>query len=682
MSIYIEPLIKVCSDFKSAKEFFDRNNNYFYVENREKEFALSELVQGKRNLVVGEPGVGKSCLLKNIQKYLSEKNLIVRLFELKKSEVIEEIKDFLNKNNSNPCYILLDALDEVQSNFLESTIKKIEEISEQYNDLSIYISSRWVFINRYFKHFPQYRFVNILPFSYSQVQQYLLDAGHCIENVEKLLKMMMSGHHLCLVQIPRYLSYLNDFINSNDIIAASKISRNDLFEFFIYSKLDREEEKIQIKKKYLTKRMLEKIALVMEIYQKNVITKDKLMTIFDDLKSDLKLVALSQIDLETFFDYSLLKNNHDSIEFENTEIQEYLAAKEITRFPNPYLAVFNFSTNLDSKEIYPTWYNALIFLVDMQPAILEQLIEFSQIRNVENKLVQPEFFTFISRVNHDNLSIEFKRKIFNDVFTYHQRMLQLFPTDLASSISNFFDQSLEAMLIKEINQDLITKWDVAIIGNILFVVSYLIENKVAINEEFWKSKLMLYVTDNNHSVLQQISLFGLKILKDSSVINDLPNLMHGSEKFISDIFISTCVSLDPDHPKTIEYLIQAVKTSSYVDIRHFFSVKKRGSIKKICNEFLKDDRFRVNFLNNFDLSRNQIDSFTKNLKDHINGSLNNFFTRVLLKTVRNHEISTPERNKFFIVIWNILKNKNPKFLENFLKSLKLEAGIFFAVANS
>lgn len=679
MSIYIEPLIKIFSNYELAREFFNENNA-FYIENREKQLSMPELVQGKRNLIVGEPGIGKTLFLEKISEYISENGFKTKLLKLKNDKVIKEIGDFLDQHSSISCYLLLDALDEVPSNTLMSILEKIEQISEQYPEISIYISSRWIFINRYFKYFTQYRIISILPFSYQQVEQYLLNTEHSPRDVDKLLKLMLFGHHNCLVQIPRYLNYLNDFIKDKGITAASQVSRNELFEYFIYHKLDKEEEKRQTNKKSLIKRMLEMIALVMEIYQKNVITKDELMTIFDDIKSDLKLVALSQIELETFFDASLLKSNFNSIEFENTEIQEYLAAKEITRFPDPHLAAFSFSTSTDAQEIYPTWYNALTFLVDINPSILEQLIEFSKIRSVETNLVQSDFFTFLSRINPNNLSIEFKQQIFKDVFNYHQRTLQLLPNDLASSLSNFFDRSLENILINEISEDGVLKKDTAVIGNILYIVSYLIKNESPINREFWKSKLMIYVMkDIDQGILQRFSLLGLKWLKDASIINQLPNLMKSSEKIVIDEFLSACVTLDSDHSKTVKYLIEAIKTISYVDMRFFLKMEKRASVKKICNEFIFYDRFRINFLSYLDLFRDEINLFVKKLQGNINGSLVNFFTRILLKSIQCHEISTQERIDFFIGIWNILRNQDSRFIHNFLKALKDEAGNVFCI---
>jgi hypothetical protein len=85
------------------------------------------------------------------------------------------------------------------------------------------------------------------------------------------------------------LSYLKE----RGIEAAAAVSRNDLFEYFIYKKLELEDRKLNADKRAITKRVLEKLALTMELYQTNFITKD-------DLRSDLKVAAVAQVGAESF----------------------------------------------------------------------------------------------------------------------------------------------------------------------------------------------------------------------------------------------------------------------------------------------------------------------------------------------------------------------------------------------
>jgi MoxR-like ATPase len=63
--MYITPTTKVYSTFTEAKEFFTEYGgvSLFDHENR---LEISDLAQGKRNLIVGEPGIGKTLLLEKI----------------------------------------------------------------------------------------------------------------------------------------------------------------------------------------------------------------------------------------------------------------------------------------------------------------------------------------------------------------------------------------------------------------------------------------------------------------------------------------------------------------------------------------------------------------------------------------------------------------------------------------
>src|SRR5437867_2623453 len=293
--MYIAPITKIYSTFTEAKEFFTEYGgiSLFDDENRLK---VSDLAQGKRNLIVGEPGIGKTLLLQKIKDCLDQEGSATALISLRQTDATELIDEFLNKGNDGQKVLLLDALDEVRSSLFPSILQKIEQVSKKYPELPIYLSSRWVFISRYATSFPEYRFIIISPFTLGQVRKYLIEAGRSEADVDALLNRVMSfSHRMLVIQIPRYLSYLDGFLKLKGVNAAAQVSRNELFEHFIYSKLELEDKKLNTDKKAITKRVLEKLALTMEIYQSNTISKDELMTFFDDLKSDLKQVALSQI---------------------------------------------------------------------------------------------------------------------------------------------------------------------------------------------------------------------------------------------------------------------------------------------------------------------------------------------------------------------------------------------------
>ena len=159
-----------------------------------------------------------------------------------------------------------------------------------------------------------------------------------------------------------------------------------------------EDKKLNTQKRNIIKRVLEKLALVMEIYQTNILKKDELMTFFDDLRSDLKASLLQQIPLEVFYDETVLKDNIDTIEFDNTEFQEYLAAKEIIRLGHPQQVIFDLSVDPELREIYPSWFNTLTFVIELDISLLKPILDFGSHKR-RGWIQDEEYHRFLTRVN-------------------------------------------------------------------------------------------------------------------------------------------------------------------------------------------------------------------------------------------------------------------------------------------
>ena len=63
-SPYITPLLKIFPNFSEAKDFL-KDGGVIFFEDDEKNLEVVDLAQGHRNLIIGEPGIGKTELLKN-----------------------------------------------------------------------------------------------------------------------------------------------------------------------------------------------------------------------------------------------------------------------------------------------------------------------------------------------------------------------------------------------------------------------------------------------------------------------------------------------------------------------------------------------------------------------------------------------------------------------------------------
>ncbi len=170
---YITPITKIHSTFKEAKGFFDTYGGISIFDD-EPRLDVVALTQGKRNLVVGEPGVGKSLLLQVVKEHLDQEKYATAIISLRDPDAIKQIDEFLNSPFQTQKTLLLDALDEVKANLFPSLLQKIEDISAKYPDISIFLSCRWVFISRYTNSFPAFRFITISPFTRRQVKMYLI----------------------------------------------------------------------------------------------------------------------------------------------------------------------------------------------------------------------------------------------------------------------------------------------------------------------------------------------------------------------------------------------------------------------------------------------------------------------------------------------------------------------------
>lgn len=137
----------------------------------------------------------------------------------------------------------------------------------------------------------------------------------------------------------------------------------ELFEYIIARSIQaavkaRKDIEYNENNKILVQRTLEKVAFVMEISRRDQISKDDLYTILDGIKGNMTQMLIANFDL-LFFESRILKDTNDMLCFENTELQEYLAAKELCRQDNIESVLYDVAVQKDLKHIYPNWYDVI-----------------------------------------------------------------------------------------------------------------------------------------------------------------------------------------------------------------------------------------------------------------------------------------------------------------------------------
>lgn len=680
--MYIEPTLHIHSTLTEAKEFLNTYGPYYFWSEKTR-VPISDIAQGKRNLIIGEPGVGKSLLLSKLQEFLNAEGISNRLIDLKDTNSINAITEYLGSKGVTDRAVLLDGLDEVKGSLFPSILEKLEEVSRAAPDVAMYISSRSVFMNRYATSFSEYRVITVSPFTHEQVKKYLIAEKHSESDVDALLGRTMSfSHNMLVVQIPRYLSLLSKFLSKKQISSVAQISRNEIFEYFIYEKLNLEDERRSVDSRAaITKRLLEKIALTMEIYQANTISKDELMTFLDELESDLKLAALSQLDLQELFDKSLLKDNLDSIEFENTEFQEYLAAKEITRFPDPRWAAFTFAVEPSIDEIHPSWFNSLTFLVDMHPDLLEQLIEFSGLRG--NKVADEDFINFLSKIDPNRIRSGLRSTLFEDLLKYYHWVLHWIPSNLASFLPGIYDPSKESLLKSEVTNSETEVGHKRFIplGNVASVVGKLLEAGAPLDRAYWRKQLLRFAADDNENgVLQRYALMALESLRDPTVISELPPKLMESDELIVRALLTLCTHIAPESLVSLRYFFEATRRGEIHGRYGLYALKGRESLKAFLDTMNTDDAFRRAFLDKSSIFKGQDQVIADHIEAIADQEILELCKKVIVGSFHFNFAHDAERSAFILGLGKLLKKKLPDFFPAIIDDIRtsaLPSGFFF-----
>jgi hypothetical protein len=93
--IYVRPTLHIDPNLSAAKEFSDTYGAYHFWSGK-KSAGIPDAALGKRNLIIGEPGVGKTFLLTKIQEHLNSIGFSTCLISLKDQNLSASLSQFLD----------------------------------------------------------------------------------------------------------------------------------------------------------------------------------------------------------------------------------------------------------------------------------------------------------------------------------------------------------------------------------------------------------------------------------------------------------------------------------------------------------------------------------------------------------------------------------------------------------
>lgn len=407
MEEYIVPqLIK----YQSIDNLLEKNNKARSLFESDEKLSIDQLLQEDFVCIVGEPGIGKSRLVDEIRNRSSKNTLFFSTASQFSPKSVPEDSEFC----------IIDALDEVEGLNFFSTLQSIKEYKGENPDVKVLFTCRKHYVASYASYFASCDnliFVELCRLSDMDVTEVINGCSEITKaNIAKSAKLKE------LLTIPRYLTFLLEFEKQRGSIS----SISDLFEFIIGNSIKnavkaRSDEMKNESIRILIQRVLEKVAFIMEISRKDQISKDELYTILDGVKGNMTQMLVANFDL-LFFESRILKDTNGILQFENTELQEYLAAKELCRQDNMESVLYDIAVQKELKHIYPNWYDVIphISYTEDKAHIFINVIKL--IVSYESNLENESFESLLRYVDPSILSLQQKEELFLILFDHYLRV--------------------------------------------------------------------------------------------------------------------------------------------------------------------------------------------------------------------------------------------------------------------
>ena len=577
---YIVPQITKYSNIDELLKNESKTPSLFDIENF---LSIDDLLSENFVCIVGEPGVGKSRLISEIKTCLTEKPLSFCNASEFKTQVIP----------SDVEYCIVDALDEVDGNDFNYTLQLIKQYKEEHQDVKVMFSCRKHYVVSYasiFSSCTKLVFVEVNRLEDREVIK-IIDTCSDVtkENITKSPKLRK------LLSIPRYLMYLLE----NEEQRGSISNVGELFEFMVDSSIDETLKKYDkpIRKenfKALIKRVIEKIAFIMEISRKDKISKDDLYTIIDELKGNMAHMLVANFDL-LFFESRILKETNGILQFGNSEIQEYLAAKELGRQDNIESVLYDVAVQKELKHIYPNWYDVIPHLSYSKDRSDSFVNVFKLITAYESHLENETFESLLRYVNPSTLGSQQRADLFSNLFEHYQRVPAYIKWrgPIENLIQECYTSSCNIKLKTfsyQLNEIQLT--------NIYAILEGLVENNKLDESliEYWKDATTTLM-ETRDSEKQQIALNFYYALKDDKGLRKLASTFNSftkdvkqkyievtgyrkiTDRLVIDCWLTDCYKSSPkainavlyiDDPESIIYAYNKILTEG---IREFFNPK-------------------------------------------------------------------------------------------------------------
>lgn len=405
-------------------------------------------------------------------------------------------------------YCIIDALDEVEGHSFYNVLQSIKHYKKKNPKIKVLFTCRKHYVASYARHFADCNhltFIEICRLSERDVMNVI--SGNCNCSEATLANINKSPKLKELITIPRYLTFLLEYIKQK----GECLNIGELFEYMIVCSIKaaieahkgiQNTESIRI----LLQRLLEKMAFVMEISRKDQISKDELYTILDGIKGNMTQMFIANFDL-LYFESRILKDTDGTLQFENTELQEYLAAKELCRQDDIESVLYDVAVHKELKHIYPNWYDVIPHISYSKDRIHTFINVFRLIISYESNLENVAFENLLKYVDPSVLSIQQKEELFSIIFEHYQRIPAyiMWKSSMSNLLQKCYTINCDSQII--LSHDKLNKIQ---LSNVTVTLDAIVEVKKHSDGiyNYWRQAAnYLMGTDDNENKLAALNLY-------------------------------------------------------------------------------------------------------------------------------------------------------------------------------
>lgn len=713
---YINPYFE---NYYSVEELFETNNISLFSNSEPIKF---ESLEDKNSLlIIGEPGMGKSEFLGQYFDYLNLKNTPIAFLDLKTLPILIDIKEKndcffedaipkiplklknkfdINKRKNDFDFkrniiqtLILDGLDEIDIEYFEVIFNEIIHLKSKYKNLKILVSCRRNYVEKHQILFSNssFKIISLLPFSYYQIGEYLDDIFNLDEfEIEFRNSNLISRYRNTFLNIPRYLSYFKELIIEKGFENIKQLGRHQIIEYVIYNRIKVQLQKLKIKRASgsfnieIIVQILEKIALVLEIQESDTISKEEFSQFF--LESSFNLhneISLTQIQENT-----LIKNLDRHLQFDNTEFQEYLAAKQISRTSNYVQIFYDLTIDENLKEFKFNWFNVLSYLVEIKPNFILPIIKMG--KRIDDK----SLFKAIKFIKKDKIEDSIKSIIFHIIMDYYYAHKTWIDDEIENDLAEFGKNEIKYLIKKIKSNPILNNSNIAIVGNTCITISILIKNKMVLSSEFRELKqILLNYLDQETAKQEVVHRYSIKCLVEILNKNEIKQIIKYYSKLgnsVSSAIVYGIVEKHSNEHFSIELLINHIKSKSESNNIYLFNkINSSGGLIYILNYILKELKSNINYHESLigqigDSFDNESENVLNNIRNNWNEDFEKVILDILYITSDSEKKIKSRGNPFLFQLFNILLDKTripiQKILSNIskLSSYKNETYYLFS----